>query len=205
MLRRHLNFRQISHRFTLSFVNPSFQYLNGSHIMYWNMIILNPSRFKVEPHSKYWYFFIERIETYFYYASRKTPCYFQGSINFLGYLILDWSPDLWFELYLCLIVFLCFLSPTSSKYRWLKRVEKNFLGYFKLNGCGKNHGKCKSATISLHHGDALSMSSVVCVLWCSLNSRLISRIFFYVVWKNWICPKIIMYNKNEEILFHAHL
>ena len=36
------------------------QYLNGSHIMYWNMLILNPSRFKVEPHSKYWYFCIER-------------------------------------------------------------------------------------------------------------------------------------------------
>ena len=60
MLRRHLNFHQVSHRFTSSFVNPSFQYLNGSHIMYWNMIILNPSRFKVEPHSKYWYFCIER-------------------------------------------------------------------------------------------------------------------------------------------------
>ena len=38
MLRRHLNFRQISHRFTSSFTNPSFQDLNGSHIMYWNMI-----------------------------------------------------------------------------------------------------------------------------------------------------------------------
>ena len=37
-----------------------FQYLNGSHIMHWNMIILNPSRFNVEPHSKYWYFCIER-------------------------------------------------------------------------------------------------------------------------------------------------
>ena len=49
MLRRHLNFRQISHWFTLNFTNPSFQDLNGSHIMYWNMIILNPSRFKVEP------------------------------------------------------------------------------------------------------------------------------------------------------------
>ena len=34
MLRRHLNFRQISHRFTLSFTNPSFQDLNGSRIMY---------------------------------------------------------------------------------------------------------------------------------------------------------------------------
>ena len=34
MLRRNLNFRQISHRFTLSFTNPSFQDLNGSHIMY---------------------------------------------------------------------------------------------------------------------------------------------------------------------------
>ena len=41
------------------FVNPSFQDPNGSHIMYWNMIILNPSRFKVEPHSKYCYFCIE--------------------------------------------------------------------------------------------------------------------------------------------------
>ena len=60
MLRRHLNFRQISHRFTSSFANPSFQDLNGSHIMYWNMTILNPSRFKVEPHSKYWYFCFER-------------------------------------------------------------------------------------------------------------------------------------------------
>ena len=60
MLWQHLNFCQISHRFTSSFVNPSFQYLNGSHIMYWNMITLNPSRFKVQPHSKYWYFCIER-------------------------------------------------------------------------------------------------------------------------------------------------
>ena len=32
-------------------------------------------RFKVEPHSKYWYFCIE-MDTYFHYASRKTPCYF---------------------------------------------------------------------------------------------------------------------------------
>ena len=62
MLRRHLNFRQISHRFTSSFTNPSFQDLNGSLIMYWNMIILNPSRFKVEPHLKYWYFCIERVD-----------------------------------------------------------------------------------------------------------------------------------------------
>ena len=60
MLRRYLKFRQISHRFTSSFANPSFQDLNGSHIMYWNMIILNPSRFKVEPHLKYWYLCIER-------------------------------------------------------------------------------------------------------------------------------------------------
>ena len=60
--RRHLNFRQISHRFTSSFTNPSFQDLNGSHIMYWNMMILNPSRFKVEPHSKYWYFCIELVD-----------------------------------------------------------------------------------------------------------------------------------------------
>ena len=60
MLWRHLNFRKISYRFSSSFVNPSFQYLNGSHIMYQNMIILNPSGFKVEPHSKYWYFCIER-------------------------------------------------------------------------------------------------------------------------------------------------
>ena len=33
-LRRHLNFHQISLRFTSSFTNPSFQDLNGSHIMY---------------------------------------------------------------------------------------------------------------------------------------------------------------------------
>ena len=64
MLRRHLNFRQISHRFTSSFANPSFQDLNGSHTIYWNMIILNPSRFKVEPHSKYWYFSIERWDLF---------------------------------------------------------------------------------------------------------------------------------------------
>ena len=62
MLRQHLNFRQISHRFTSSFTNPSFQDLNGSHIMHWNMIILNLLRFKVEPHSKYWYFCIERVD-----------------------------------------------------------------------------------------------------------------------------------------------
>ena len=41
-------------------IKPSFQYLNDSHTMYWNMIILNPSRFKVKPQSKYWYFCIER-------------------------------------------------------------------------------------------------------------------------------------------------
>ena len=35
MLRRHLNFRQISHSFTSSFINPSFRDLNGSHIMYY--------------------------------------------------------------------------------------------------------------------------------------------------------------------------
>ena len=34
MLRQHLHLRQISHRFTSSFTNPSFQDLNGSHIMY---------------------------------------------------------------------------------------------------------------------------------------------------------------------------
>ena len=39
------------------------------------MITLNPSRFKVEPHSKYWYFCV-KVEIYFHYASRKTPCYF---------------------------------------------------------------------------------------------------------------------------------
>ena len=33
MLRRHLNFRQISHRFAWSFANPSFQDLNGSHVL----------------------------------------------------------------------------------------------------------------------------------------------------------------------------
>ena len=40
------------------------------------MITLNPSVFTVEIHSKYnWYFCIQG-ETYFHYASRKTPCYF---------------------------------------------------------------------------------------------------------------------------------
>ena len=75
MLRWHLNFRQISHRFTWSFADPSLQDLNGSHIMYWNMMILNLSRFTVEPHSKYLYFCIQ-VKTYFHYASRKMPCYF---------------------------------------------------------------------------------------------------------------------------------
>ena len=60
MLRRHLNFCQFFYRFTLNCVNPYFQYLSGSHIMYWNIIISNPSRFKVEPHSKYCFFWIER-------------------------------------------------------------------------------------------------------------------------------------------------
>ena len=46
---RHLNFRQTSHKFTSRFTNPPFQDLNGPHIMYWNMMILDPSRFKVEP------------------------------------------------------------------------------------------------------------------------------------------------------------
>ena len=46
MLRRHMNFGEISHRFTWSFANPSFQDLNGSHIMYWK---LYPSGFTVDP------------------------------------------------------------------------------------------------------------------------------------------------------------
>ena len=75
-LRRHLNFRQISHRFTSSFTNPSFQDLNGSHFIYWNMMILNRSRFKVEPHSKFWYFCIERVDLLSLRFSENTPCYF---------------------------------------------------------------------------------------------------------------------------------
>ena len=75
MLRRNLNFRLISQRCTSSFANPSFQDLNGSHIMYWNMMILNPSRFEVEP-TQNTDIFALNVETYFYYASRKTPCYF---------------------------------------------------------------------------------------------------------------------------------
>ena len=59
MLRRHFNFRQISHRFTSSFANPSFQDLNGSHN------VLKYDNFKyVEVQgwtpSKYWYFCTER-------------------------------------------------------------------------------------------------------------------------------------------------
>ena len=49
------NFSQVY----IKFANPSFQDLNGSHIMFWNMIILNLSRIKVEPHSKYWNFCIK--------------------------------------------------------------------------------------------------------------------------------------------------
>ena len=60
MLRRHLNFRQISRRFTSSFANPSFQDLNGSHVMFWNMIIFKFVEFQGWTHSKYWYFCIER-------------------------------------------------------------------------------------------------------------------------------------------------
>ena len=68
-------FAKFPGRFKWNFVNPFLQDLNGLHIKYWNMIILNPSRFTVEPHSKYWYFCIQ-VENYFHYASRKTACYF---------------------------------------------------------------------------------------------------------------------------------
>ena len=46
-----------------------------AHILCIEIWILNPSGFTVEPHSKYWYFCIQ-VETYFHYASQKTPCYF---------------------------------------------------------------------------------------------------------------------------------
>ena len=125
---RHLNFHQISHRFARSFANPSFQDLNGSHIMYWNMITLNPLRFKVEPHSKYWYFCFE-VETYFHYASRKTPC------------------------------------------------------YITLNGCVEKP-KCKLATISLHFGDSLSLSCIVCLqaMFSMVPSLNIRSVVWFSAW-----------------------
>ncbi len=49
---RHLNFRQISRRFTRSFVNPACLDLNVSHIMYENMTNSNTLGFKIEPHLK---------------------------------------------------------------------------------------------------------------------------------------------------------
>ena len=73
------------------------------------MIILNPSRFKVEPHSKYWYFCIE----------------------------------LWDLL--------------------LLRFSENAVLFHIEMGVPKNRGKCKSATISLHRGDSLNISSIVWV------------------------------------------
>ena len=49
-------------------------FLRSEQLTYYVLITLNPSGFKVEPHSKYWYFY---IEVYFHYgASQKTLCYF---------------------------------------------------------------------------------------------------------------------------------
>ena len=57
MLRRHLNFRQISHRFTWSFCKSHFS--RFERLTYYVLkydYFFNLSRFKVEPHSKYGFF-----------------------------------------------------------------------------------------------------------------------------------------------------
>ena len=59
MLRRHLNFRQISHRFTSSFTNPSLQDLNGSHIGF-------PSQFRT--------YVIQISEWSFNFATKLIAC-----------------------------------------------------------------------------------------------------------------------------------
>ena len=81
MLRRHLNFRQISHRFTWSFADPSLQDLNSSQIMYWNMILLNPSRFTVEPNSKYWYFLHSNWDLLSLRFSKTTVLFHNGWLS----------------------------------------------------------------------------------------------------------------------------
>ena len=79
----------------------SFQYLNGSHIMYWHIIILNPSRFKVEPHSKYRCFSNERnllrylenaVLFHIELVCRNRPPYRGDSLSM--------SPVVWSSLYL---------------------------------------------------------------------------------------------------------
>ena len=47
---RYLNFRQIFHRFTLSFTNTPFQVLKAWSIVYKNMKILNPSECNLALH-----------------------------------------------------------------------------------------------------------------------------------------------------------
>ena len=96
---------QISHRFTSSFTNPSFQDLNGSHIMYWNMIIFK-------------------------------------SVEVQG-----WTP-------LEILIFLHWTcKPTFTTLLGKRRAISH------LMAVPKNRGKCKSATISLHRGDSLSVSA----------------------------------------------
>ena len=113
MLRRHLNFRPISHRFICSFANPSFQDLNGS-----------------------------------YYVLKHD--------NFKSVEVQGWTP-------LKKLMFLHWiLRPTFTTLLGKRRAISHWMAV------PKNHGKCKSATISLHRGDSLSMSCIVC---STVNSR----------------------------------
>ena len=43
---------------------------------------------------------------------------------FFNFFILDWSPDLWFELYVCLIVFFMLSLPHQLQVQVIKKSEK---------------------------------------------------------------------------------
>ena len=71
--------------------------------------------------------------------------------NFKSVEVQCWTP-------LKILIFLQWtLRPTFTMLLGKPRAISQWMGV------PKNGGKCKSATISLHRGDSLSMSSVVCI------------------------------------------
>ena len=52
------------------------------------------------------------------------PALFLALLIFFFFLILDWSPDLWFELYVCLIVFFMLSLPHQLQVQVIKKSEK---------------------------------------------------------------------------------
>ena len=131
------------------------------------MIILNPSRFKVEP-TQNTDIFALNVETRAV-ASLTVP---GGQSS--TFLIFSSNFDKFFLFFLKLYLFSSsywlsgWASRPPGKALATQLVETYFhyasrktLCYFTLNGCAENHRKCKSATISLQRGDSLSMSSVV--------------------------------------------